>query len=415
MISAFSRIVLGTLGSTCTICILHTHALAQVNPCSPDNRGLIPLAHRSDHAGGAPYFGASFGEGLSVASNNLDFGLCLRSRIQARAAATLPETDKDASVDMSIRRLRLTLEGFAWKEFVTFKIQLGMATQDVDPVAPSIVRDAYVNFALARDFEVRAGQMKVPYGRQRVVSSGRLQMVDRSAITAELNLDRDVGLYAHSSNLFGLDGLLGYNAGIFGGDGRGRVSGGYGLLYTGRLELRAFGGKAAVELDEPDFEQGDLRLAFGLSAAYNHQTDRQRSTLGPVYAGGPWVNYRHFGLDWIMKWRGLSITGEGFLRDAVERERKITVEKKQVTEQARSGYGGFIQAGKFLTEHLEVSTRFGAMYGMDPGSLFEKEVGGGLSYYFLRHALKVQTDYFYLFERAGEGKHQLRIQLQIAP
>lgn len=361
-----------------------------------------------------------FGEGMGIETGDGAFGFGVRARIQIRSTVVVPENGTDTSADIQIRRLRVNFEGFGWKKLVTFKVQLAMASLDLDQVAPLIVRDAYANFALHRDFEIRAGQMKIPFGRQRVVSSGNQQMVDRSVVTGELNLDRDVGVQFLSTDFLGQHGLLGYNVGVFGGDGRGRVSGGYGLLYAGRLELRALGGKDAVELDEVDFSRSHKpRLAFGVSGAFNHLTDRQRSTIGSVYPTGTWVSYAHAGLDWILKWSGLTLTGEFFLRKALEEQNTEVVAGKSVTDYARSGYGAFFQAGKLFGPHFEVSGRVGAFYPLSTlsqaGSPREKEVGVGVSYYVDKHALKIQADYFYLFEEWGEGRHQVRLQLQVAP
>lgn len=361
-----------------------------------------------------------FGEGMGIESNDGAFGIGLRARVQVRTTVVAPDDGGDASADFQIRRLRLTLEGFGWKKLVSFKIQLAAAALDLDPVAPLIIRDAYANIALHRDLELRVGQMKVPFARQRLVSSGNLQMVDRSIVTGELNLDRDVGIQALSTDFLGQHGLLGYNVGVFGGDGRGRVSGGYGFLYVGRLELRVLGGKQAAELDEVDFDRSTKpRLAFGVSGAFNHLTDRQRSIIGPVYQTGTWVSYAHAGADWTFKWAGLTLTGEFFLRRALQESNTEDVQGKSVTDYSRSGYGAFIQAGKLFGPHFEVSARMGALYPLanDPkaGGPRERELGGGLSYYFAKHALKLQADYFYLFEEWGDGRHQVRVQLQFAP
>jgi phosphate-selective porin OprO and OprP len=367
----------------------------------------------------APIVHAKFGEGMGVETADGNFGINLKARVQLRTTVLIPENGTDASADVQVRRLRVTLDGFALKKLMTYKLQLAMAALDLDPVAPLVIRDAYANFALHRDFEIRAGQMKVPFGRQRVVSSGNLQMVDRSLVTSEFNLDRDVGVQFLSNDFLGSNGLLGYNLGVFGGDGRGRVSGGYGLLYAGRVELRVLGGKDASELDEPDFARSPRpRLALGVSGAVNHKTDRQRSTIGAVYATGPWVSYAHTGFDWTFKWSGVSLTGELFLRTAVADTNTQKVQDKIVTDRARSGYGGFLQGGAFLTRHLEVTGRMGAVYPMGPlgtGSTKERELGTGVGYYFYKHALKLQADYFYLFDGWGEGRHQLRVQLQFAP
>jgi phosphate-selective porin OprO and OprP len=301
---------------------------------------------------------------------------------------------------------------------VRLRVQLAFAPLDQDPVAPYPVRDAFVTFAPLRELNLRVGQMKVPFGRQRVVSSGAQQMVDRSIVTGELNLDRDVGMQIFSEDLFGLDGWLGYALGVFGGDGRNRVSGGYGLLYAARLALRPAGGARGDDLDEVDFERGErVKLTLAGSAAFNHDTDRQRSTIGPVFENGPWADYWHAGGDVSLKWRGLSMTGEAFLRRALEERRTVVVEGEEVTDETRSGFGSFFQLGQLLGEHVELSARVGALrpLGAAGGMARENEIGGGLSYYVLRHTLKVQADTFYLFDQWGDGRVQARLQLQVFP
>lgn len=360
-----------------------------------------------------------YGQGMGIESEDGSFGMSLKARAQVRTTVGVPEDEeKDPTADFQIRRLRVTVDAHGWDELVSLKVQLAFAPLDQDPVAPFPVRDAFVTVAPARDFKLRVGQMKVPFGRQRVVSSGSQQMVDRSIVTGELNLDRDVGVQFFSEDLFGLKGLLGYNVGVFGGDGRNRVSGGYGLLYAGRLSVRPVGGELADDLDEVDFKQTKPRLQVAASGAFNHQSDRVRSTTGEVFATGPWADYAHVGADTSFKYNGLSLTGEFFLRRALEDRNTEVVDGAPVTDIARSGYGGFFQAGQLIEKRFEVSARVGTLKVLgDPESGFkpEKELGGAVSYYFLKHALKLQVDTFYLWETWGEGRVQTRLQLQAAP
>ena len=361
----------------------------------------------------------AFGEGVGVESTDGSFGMNLKARAQIRSTVVVPDDEeKDPSADFQIRRMRISIDAHGWDKLVTLRVQLAVATPDLDPVAPSALRDAFVTISPMRDLKFRVGQMKVPYGRQRVVSSGSLQMVDRSVVTSELNLDRDVGFTAFSEDLGGLGGLFGYNVGVFGGDGRNRVSGGYGLLYAGRIAIRPVGGDRGDDLDEVDFTRSKPRLQFGLSGAFNHQTDRERSTVGAVFATGPWADYAHAGADTSFKYSGLSMTGEVYLRDGLEDRRSKVVNNASVTDRARSGYGGFFQVGKLFGEHVELSTRAGILQATgdrDSGLKSERELGGAVSYYVQKHALKVQADTFYLWETWGEGRVQSRLQLQIAP
>jgi phosphate-selective porin OprO and OprP len=380
---------------------------------------LGPSVVLADEEDVAVRFKAGFGDGVAIETRDGSFGMGLRARTQARVSVVVPEEDeRDPTADFQIRRLRLSLDAHAWDELVTMRIQLAFSPQDQDPVAPVPLRDAFITFSPLRDLRIRAGQMKVPFGRQRVVSSGNLQMVDRSIVTSELNLDRDVGVQIFSQDLFGLDGVLGYNLGVFGGDGRNRVSGGYGFLYAGRLAVRPVGGKLADDLDEVDFAGTKPRLQAAVSGAFNHQSDRVRSTIGEVFATGPWVDYFHVGADTSFKFAGLAMTGEFFLRQARVESRTNVVDDVPVTDVARSGYGGFFQVGQLFAERFEVSARVGSLTALgelEGGFKPEREIGGAVSWYFQEHALKLQADTFYLWEDWGQGRVQARLQVQMAP
>jgi phosphate-selective porin OprO and OprP len=378
-----------------------------------------PGSARADEEEVAVRFKAGFGDGVAIETRDGSFGMGLRARTQARVSVVVPEDgEDDPTADFQIRRLRLSLDAHAWDELVTMRIQLAFSPLDQDPVAPVPLRDAFVTFSPLRDLRIRAGQMKVPFGRQRVVSSGNLQLVDRSVVTSELNLDRDVGVQIFSQDLFGLDGVLGYHFGVFGGDGRNRVSGGYGFLYAGRVAVRPVGGELADDLDEVDFKRTKPRLQAAVSGAFNHQSDRVRSTIGDVFETGPWVDYAHVGADTSFKYAGLAMTGEFFLRQALTESHTSVVDEVAVTDVARSGYGGFFQVGQLIAERFELSARVGSLTPLgrvDAGLATQGELGGGLSWYFHEHALKLQADTFYLWEDWGQGRVQARLQVQMAP
>ena len=132
--------------------------------------------------------------------------------------------------------------------------------------------DGYVQSAHLRDLNVRAGQFKVPFNRQRVVSSGNLQMVDRSLAQGEFNLDRDIGATVFSNDLFGL-GIFKYAAGLFIGEGRDAYQpSDLGMLYLGRVEaapLAPFSGAFKDSGKETDFTRRPLpQLSIGLAYAF---------------------------------------------------------------------------------------------------------------------------------------------------
>jgi hypothetical protein len=362
-----------------------------------------------------PEVKAEFGKGVSFRRKDDAFSLTIRARMQTRFTHVEPVPDGEgASTDFMIRRLRFVLAGDAFQKKLSYYFQLGLSTLDVDPDAPSAVRDAYATWHLHRDLGLRFGQMKVPFDRQRNVSSSALQFADRSVVTGELNMERDVGVMFLSRDLFGLGGYLAYNLGVFGGDGRNRISGRSGLLAIARTEILPLGTFDDAYVEADIARSPRPRLAFAVSAAYNRDTDRPRSTIGRPFEGG--VDYAHLGVDWMFKWNGLSIIGALLHRDSRTEGHEIVSGGQTIREHTRSARGYFFQAGQMLTTRLEVAGRYGVLLPLrptDPSLGRLRELGGAVSWYFLEHALKIQADYFYLFDAWRTGLHQVRVQAQV--
>jgi hypothetical protein len=359
---------------------------------------------------------ASFGKGATIKSSDDRFSLNLRGRIQARGTLTeTPDDERAPVIGFQVRRLRIVFQGNALGPALTYYIQLAFSNLDMEPDLRSPLRDAYFTWAIARDAQLRVGQMKVPYGRQRVVSSSALQMVDRSIVTSEFNLDRDVGLHLFSKDLFGLGGTLGYSLAVFGGDGRNRIAERSGLLYAARIQVTPMG-------SFDDFVEADIKrepkpkLAIGVSGAFNQNTNRPRSTVDTPYQGVHF-DYWHAGADVLLKWRGLSVSGESFYRKADKNQRTAEVDGEAMVQYSRSGWGAFGTVGYMVWSGLEVLVRYGnlrPLKGAEDGISKRQELGGGLSYYFLEHNLKLQADYFYLpGEKFDDGKHEARLQAQV--
>jgi hypothetical protein len=364
------------------------------------------------------------GKGITFRAGD-GFSLQFRARTQYQIALSSPTGPAAAAgaqdvltTESQIRRFRLVFAGHAFRPELRYYIQVGLATRDMEPDLLVPLRDAYITWQPYRDLGVRFGQMKVPYGQQRVVSSSALQFVDRSIVTGEFNLDRDVGVYLMSEDFLGLGGRLMYQAGVFGGRGRNRAGGPDAALPFLRIQVNPFG--PFDHLAEADFSRGaQPRLALGLSSAYNLASNRTRSTHGGVYTAGNF-GFRHLGADLHFKWRGLSVLSEFFHRRADETQ--LTSEPtpgRPVTDFSRSGQGYFVQAGYVLPFPLELAGRFGEIRPSRrnaPEARFQlqRELGGAVSYYFAEHSLKLQADYFRLFgQEAQAERNQFRLQTQL--
>lgn len=356
---------------------------------------------------------AQFGHGVTIRSADSRFALTLRGRIQTRFTVT--ELPGAPQMEFQVRRMRLAMSGNFFGPSFTYNIQLAFSNLDTESDLRLPLRDAYFSWVGVRDLNVRAGQMKVPFGRQRVVSSSSMQMVDRSLAVGEFNLDRDVGVVLFSRDLFGLGRRLTYQLGVFGGDGRNRLSETYGLLYVGRVQVQPFG--EFDDLVEADVQRlATPRLAIGLAAAFNQHTRRARSTFSDVLTTA--FDYTQLAADLQFKWRGLSLQAEWLYRRANDDSHVLGMNgSTPVTEWSRSGSGYYVQAGWLFTEHAEVSARWGEVLpfgGTSPSLHRQREVGAGLSWYAQRHDFKLQADYFHLTaDNFPDGRHQVRVQAQV--
>ena len=178
-------------------------------------------------------------------------------------------------------------------------------------ISKSPLLDWYFHFSQIRDLNLRMGQYKVPYSRQRVVSSGNLQMVDRSLANGEFNLDRDVGMDIRSKDLFGLD-MFRYYAGIYMGEGHSSYSeGDLGMMYLARFEMLPMG-------LYKDYVESDLnrtttpKMSIGAGFAYVDEAKRDEGIVGSIPSDGGTTDTLNFNADVGFKYSGLSFEGAYF-------------------------------------------------------------------------------------------------------
>lgn len=365
---------------------------------------------------------AAPGKGFTITSDDGRFSSTVRPRLQLRATATgqrpQPAQPRQWTQELNVRTVRLTLQGHALTPDLKYNLQLALGGNDFETGSSTPLFDAWVEYTGIRDLNLRAGQFFVPFDRARTIRESSLQFVDRPAIIGELTLDRDVGLMASSADLLGLGGLLGYNLGLFGGEGRNRFGNTTpGLLYVARLYTRPFG---AFD----DDVEGDLqrlpkpRLMVGVAGAFNQKTHRQRSTTGTVFTQGTF-DYLHADVDAVFKYRGLSVLAEVLFRKATPSLNTGTVNGQEVREWSRSGWGYVLQAGYMLDETFEATARWDqqrARSGTDPAyiSLVNqqgREAAVGVNAYLNGHSLKLQADYSRQFGRTGSARQLVRLQL----
>ena len=110
--------------------------------------------------------------------------------------------EEDTSVDneLNVRRFKLYFTGFAHKPTIKFKIQLDVERFRSGTGQSGNVRleEAFVDLTSRPWTQLRLGQFKVPFGYEKMTSSGRLNLVDRSIVHTFFGVDQEPGV-----NLFG--------------------------------------------------------------------------------------------------------------------------------------------------------------------------------------------------------------------
>lgn len=366
------------------------------------------------------------GKGLRVTSADDRFRLEIRARVQLAWETRGPDGG-DWGQEVRLRRARLQLAGFMFSEDVRFKMELAVSPNDMgirnnlDPedriATRSPLLDFYVDFTQLRDLSVRVGQYKIPSNRQRVISSGNLQLVDRSIYNAEFTLDRDVGFDLRSKNFLGLDRLR-YYLGLYIARGRGaRGIDDFGMMYLSRIEYLPFG--LFNDYSEADFERTGPRLSLGAGYTHIDRARRDRGIIGSAPDDGGTTDTHHVFGDAMFKWAGFSSLievgwrhGERIPGDAVDEMGNLIP-----VEAPRNGVGGMVQAGYLIPRlPIEVAGRYSFLRGLGTTSLSDgNELTVGVSYYPGRHPYKVQLDYSRLWSDAiDDGSHRVRLQLQVA-
>jgi phosphate-selective porin OprO and OprP len=157
----------------------------------------------------------SIGEnGFVMQSGDTNFWLKIGGLLQIDARTYFDDGGITGNDMFLIRRARIALDGTVFRDF-DFRLQPEFGGAG----APSL-RDAYLNYRYAQEFQVRLGKFKTPVGLEQLRSDSATLFIERSLVS-DLIPGRDVGL-----QLFGkaLGGGVEYAVGLFNGVGDGSTS-----------------------------------------------------------------------------------------------------------------------------------------------------------------------------------------------
>ena len=373
----------------------------------------------------------SFGKGMiNFVAKDSSFSVKFAPRFQVR---TISSWNHDGNQYGSpehkfiVRRARLKFDGFAYSTKLRYKIELGLSNRDISGAndfnrnTPRYILDAVIMWNFAKNWELWAGQTKLPGNVERVVSSANLQLIDRSLLNSRFNIDRDLGIQLrHKTNLGG-DFLMREKISVSQGEGRNVSEGNEGgLQYTARLEFLPFG----TFKSKGDYFQSDLKreekpkLMLGFTYNYNQDAVRERGfsgdymirTDGSIYETDQTTIFA----DAMFKYKGFSFMGE-YANRAADDEIATEIDGTTPTgDIVLTGNAINLQAGYLFKSNYEIAARFTTLdFENVTGALPTEQYTLGVNKFVVGHKLKVQSDISYTTLDGNENNITFRLGFDI--
>lgn len=366
-----------------------------------------------------PYY--SYGKGLGLTSPDSIFQLNIRFRMQNRISY-LQEEDEDGAIDGQIRRLRLRFDGYVGDPRFLYALQLSFAPGDVGEVKEgenlNIIRDAMIFYRPNKHWNIGFGQTKLPGNRQRVNSSGGLELTDRTINNARFTLDRDFGFQVHQMNEYMDKFSYNFKTAITMGEGRNSTDEpDNGLAYTGKVELFPFG---AFKKDGTYFE-GDImrektpKVMVSGAYQFNNKARRTQGQLGNDLFEKRDMQSLLF--DGMFKYDGWAFMTAYMQRVSQD---PVTVNPDDASEIAYvfTGHGMDYQLSYVFPSNYSIIGRYSTQ---TPGKNIEyltpstKQYAVGVTKYIWEHAFKAQMEFSYddLTYIDGSSKYLWYVRFQV--
>ena len=355
----------------------------------------------------------SFGKGLiNFTAKDSTFSVKFAPRFQVRSMSSWDHNGdiyESGEHNFIVRRARLKFDGFAYNKNLIYKIELGLSNRDISGAndfnrnTPRYILDAVLKWKFAKNWEFWAGQTKLPGNVERVVSSGNLQLIDRSLLNSRFNIDRDLGIQLRHKSKLGDEFLIREKLSLSQGEGRNVSEGNIGgLQYTARLEMLPFGAFKS----KGDYSQSDLKreerpkLMLGFTYNFNEDAVRERGFAGDYMIRNDETIYgtdqTTIFIDAMYKHNGFSFMGEYAKRTADD---EVATEADGVTptgDIVLTGNALNLQAGYLFDNNYEIAARFTtlefeAVTGKEP----TKQYTLGFNRFVVGHKLKIQSDISY--------------------
>lgn len=374
---------------------------------------LVPMQSVAQEEQNTP-----FGKGLiNVLAKDSSWSAKVAFRIQTQFEGNYFMTDDTAFVGpqytdrFRVRRARIKGHGFAFSPKVRYKFEYD--------VHNGFVLDAVVKWNFAGNWDIWFGQTKLPGNIERVFSSQKLQLVDRSLLNSRFTLDRDAGIQLRHHFTMGEQFLVREKFAFSQGEGLNQTGQSEGHGYTARIELLPFG-KFTKKGDyfASDLKREDkLKLMLACTYDYNVKAERARGQMGDYMEFGT-RDLASIHADMHLKYKGFSMFGEYATRSTTDGEAVTSAvydANDIITEVVETYYTGSsfnVSMGYLFKSNWEIAGRYTTVTPEDITMINDVNMYTvGFSKYVVGHNLKVQGD-ISLTQEANNDDDMVMFRLQ---
>ena len=345
----------------------------------------------------------SYGKkGLEFKTRDGKWLMNLRARFQFRysygqdgnsLSAPSPTVFDDKAVSsFRVRRARLKIGGHGYQPWLKYYFEYDFPS--------TTLLDWRVDVAKYSWLQLRVGQWKIKYNRERVDSSGKQQFVERSIVNLPFTLDRQIGAQLNGDLFQKTLAWLKWNVGVYTGTGiNQKTNDDKHMLWMGRLQWNFFG--RDLPFSQSDVEYTEKPTGSLAVAAAHNRADRFifPETSRPVGVVDGQFDINQAMAEVAFKWNGLSLQHEFHIKEV----RNRTANGETVS------LGAYAQAGYFphalidvIPRPLEFAYRFAFV---DPNdtvrSVVLREHTVAANWFFAGHNNKLTVDYSHLTRQGG--------------
>lgn len=361
-------------------------------------------------------------KGFEFNTSDNKFLLQIQGRLQLRLSTpgdqdpvTYDDYLTENKTAFKINRARLKIGGHAYEPWLKYYFEYELSQSNLLDFRIMLEKWEFLSF--------KAGQWKVEFTRERFISSGEQQMVDRSLINREFTLDRQQGLevYGHLKG----KGILDFNywAATLTGTGRGSTTNDdNNIMYFGRAQWNFLGREVGFEGSDLEFhEKPAAYVAFAAATNQSPYTRFSQAGGGSLvgFEDGEPGQYRvnQTNLESAFLYRGFSAQTEWHHKNITDKLNGNT------TTQLR---GYYVQGGYFFhylfdwfPKKMEIAARHAEFKpNTDLPENLQTETSIACNWFFHGHKCKLtgEGSYFSYQDKSlpYEGGWRFRLQLDFS-